>query len=107
MAELLQYIDDQTAPELSKNPLPPGLPRPPAYPLPTMFKAVLSGQWHNLSDHEPGHGPIIRRLVKLVRFDGEVVAGQKYLLIDDAVTQGGTIADLRGYIESSGSIAVV
>ena len=46
------------------------------------------------------------RLVKSVRFDGEVVAGQKYLLIDDAVTQGGTIADLRGYIESSGGIVV-
>lgn len=46
------------------------------------------------------------RLVKSVRFDGKVAAGQKYLLIDDAVTQGGTIADLRGYIESSGGIVV-
>lgn len=46
------------------------------------------------------------RLVKSVRFDGAVAAGQKYLLIDDAVTQGGTLADLRGYIESRGGVVV-
>ncbi|WP_338809507.1 hypothetical protein V6667_02655 [Neisseria leonii] len=46
------------------------------------------------------------RLVKSVRFNGEVTSGRKYLLIDDAVTQGGTLADLKGYIESQGGIAV-
>lgn len=46
------------------------------------------------------------RLIKSVTFDGRVVAGQRYLLIDDAVTQGGTLADLKGYIESSGGIVI-
>lgn len=48
----------------------------------------------------------ITRLVKSVRFNGDVVKGQKYLLVDDAVTQGGTLADLKGYIESNGGQVV-
>jgi len=31
-----------------------------------------------------------------------VVAGQDYLLVDDVTTQGGTLADLRSYIELRG-----
>ena len=32
----------------------------PAYPLLSMFKAVLLGQWHSLSDPELGHSLITR-----------------------------------------------
>lgn len=46
------------------------------------------------------------RLIKSVRFAGEVLSGRKYLLLDDAVTQGGTLADLKGYIEANGGVAV-
>lgn len=46
------------------------------------------------------------RLVKKVSFDGEVVRHARYILVDDAVTQGGTIADLKGYIESGGGVVV-
>ena len=35
-------------------------------------------------------------------FDGPVEAGRDYLMIDDNVTQGGTLADLRSYIEHRG-----
>jgi len=39
-------------------------------------------------------------------FDGNVIEGQEYLIIDDFVGMGGTIANLKGYIESKGGIVV-
>ena len=35
-------------------------------------------------------------------FDGPVEPGKKYLIVDDTVTMGGTLASLRGYIENRG-----
>ena len=46
------------------------------------------------------------RLVKKVSFDGTVINGASYFMIDDAITQGGTLADLKGYIESKGGIVI-
>ncbi len=42
------------------------------------------------------------RLATPALFDGEVRAGAHYLLVDDFVGQGGTLANLRGYIEAAG-----
>ena len=39
-------------------------------------------------------------------FEGEVKTGQTYLIIDDTLLMGGTIASLRGYIENRGSRVV-
>lgn len=47
--------------------------------------------WHRL-----GNPPV---------FSGEVLSGAEYLLVDDFVGQGGTLANLRGYIESKGGRA--
>lgn len=35
-------------------------------------------------------------------FTGSVAAGQTYLVVDDTLTMGGTLASLRGYIENRG-----
>ncbi|MCZ2328957.1 phosphoribosyltransferase [Bartonella sp. F02] len=35
-------------------------------------------------------------------FNGNVKAGQEYLIVDDNLTMGGTIASLRGYVENRG-----
>jgi hypothetical protein len=40
------------------------------------------------------------------KFDGPVQPGHDYLIVDDNVTQGGTLADLRSYIESQGGHVV-
>lgn len=48
----------------------------------------------------------LERLVRSVGFSGNVVAGQHYLIVDDTLTQGGTLADLKGYIESHGGMVV-
>jgi len=42
------------------------------------------------------------RVFAEVPFEGEVKPGQNYLLIDDTLTQGGTLADLADHIESRG-----
>lgn len=42
------------------------------------------------------------RLVFNPVFDGEVKEGQDYLVVDDTLTMGGTIASLRGYINNRG-----
>ena len=39
-------------------------------------------------------------------FEGEVKTGQAYLILDDNVTMGGTLASLRGYIENRGGKVV-
>lgn len=46
------------------------------------------------------------RLVKSVPFQGHVTKNVNYLILDDAITQGGTIADLKGYIESNGGTVI-
>ncbi len=40
------------------------------------------------------------------RFDGEVEEGREYILVDDHVTMGGTLGDLKDYIESKGGKVV-
>ncbi|AKP11381.1 IS5 family transposase [Neisseria gonorrhoeae] len=48
----------------------------PAYPLSSMFKAVLPGQWHSLSDPELEHSLITRIGFNLFcRFDGPGIPG--------------------------------
>jgi adenine/guanine phosphoribosyltransferase-like PRPP-binding protein len=43
------------------------------------------------------------RLARQAAFDGPVVRGALYFLVDDFVGQGGTLANMRGYILSQGS----
>jgi hypothetical protein len=42
------------------------------------------------------------RLARQAAFDGEVRHGVRYVLVDDFVGQGGTLANLKGFIESNG-----
>ena len=45
---------------------------------------------------------IYHRYVSPPEFTGEVKAGQDYLIVDDTLSVGGTIAALKGYIENRG-----
>ena len=47
-----------------------------------------------------------QRLANQACFVGEVECGERYLIVDDFVGQGGTLANLIGYIESQGGHAV-
>lgn len=57
-------------------------------------KAARTGQgaYHRLA-YSPG-------------FDGPVQQGQSYLIVDDTLTMGGTLASLRGFIENKGGRVV-
>ncbi|MGA2223428.1 MAG: hypothetical protein ABSH41_03175 [Syntrophobacteraceae bacterium] len=46
------------------------------------------------------------RLLSRANFTGKVEAGQKYVILDDAIAQGGTISELRHYIENNGGEVV-
>jgi hypothetical protein len=44
----------------------------------------------------------IERILRHANFEGHVVSGQEYIIVDDHITQGGIIAELRHYIENNG-----
>ncbi len=46
----------------------------------------------------------MERLALRPAFEGEVQSGQPYVLVDDVVSLGGTLAELAGYIQSKGGI---
>ena len=54
----------------------------------------------NVVGHTGANGFV--RLARQALFDGEVIKGADYLLVDDFIGQGGTLANLKGFIESSG-----
>jgi hypothetical protein len=73
--------------------------------------AELVGEWFGLpvandivQINRPGRtrSTAEYRMLNRTTFDGPVTPGQNYLLVDDNVTQGGTLSDLRSYIESKG-----
>ena len=47
-----------------------------------------------------------RRLAYPATFTGQIEAGREYILIDDVITSGGSLAALRDYIESQGGHVV-
>ena len=54
----------------------------------------------NVVGHTGANG--FARLARPALFDGDIDPGKEYLVIDDFIGQGGTIANLRGFIESRG-----
>jgi hypothetical protein len=55
----------------------------------------------NVVSHTGANG--FWRLARQAEFDGPVQSGRTYVLVDDFVGMGGTLANLRGYIESKGA----
>ncbi len=46
------------------------------------------------------------RLARQARFEGDVEQGREHLLVDDFIGQGGTLANLRGWIKKQGGTVV-
>ncbi len=55
----------------------------------------------NVVSHTGANG--FWRLARQAEFDGPVLPGCTYVLVDDFVGMGGTLANLKGYIESKGA----
>lgn len=48
----------------------------------------------------------IKRLLAVPKFDGDIIEGGQYILVDDVVTSGSTFNALRRYIEENGGTVV-
>ena len=58
----------------------------------------------NVVRHTGANG--FARLARQALFEGSVVTGTDYFLVDDFVGQGGTLANLRGFIEFNGGTVI-
>jgi hypothetical protein len=58
----------------------------------------------NVVSHTGADG--FTRLARQAEFAGEIQAGKRYVIVDDFVGMGGTLANLKGYIESQGGIVI-
>lgn len=58
----------------------------------------------NVVSHTGADG--FSRLARQALFDGDVVQGAEYLMVDDFIGQGGTLANFRGHIEARGGKVV-
>ena len=54
----------------------------------------------NVVNHTGANG--FSRMAKQAVFEGEIAPGKKYVIVDDFIGQGGTIANLRGHILAGG-----
>ena len=78
--------------------------------IPTALAETLSGDFDlrvnydilqaNRVSHTGSSG--YHRLATPPLFAGDVIVGEDYLIVDDFVGQGGTLANIRGYIEFNG-----
>lgn len=48
----------------------------------------------------------LTRFINRATFEGEIDPGAEYIIVDDMILQGGTVADLRKYVESNGGRVV-
>ena len=46
----------------------------------------------------------MERMATRAEFEGEVVAGERYVLVDDVISMGGTLAELSNFIQSRGGL---
>ena len=58
----------------------------------------------NVVGHTSANG--FTRMARQALFDGDVLPGADYLLVDDFIGQGGTLANLKGFIESHGGVVI-
>ncbi|MCR5401186.1 MAG: Flp pilus assembly complex ATPase component TadA [Treponema sp.] len=81
--------------------------------IPLMYKKFLSEQGFSIDGsivqsakaHHTG-ADNLDKLLNRVRFSGEVQKGKDYILLDDHISMGSTLRDLRDYIETNGGKVV-
>ena len=78
--------------------------------IPPLMAEVISDQtgWQvdtsiiQINDVAHTEKDAIDRLFAQAEFEGDVIPGATYVILDDVVTTGGTLANLKGFIESKG-----
>ncbi|WP_374943013.1 hypothetical protein [Sphingomonas sp.] len=67
---------------------------------------VIAGEIVQINKIGHTRAPAFQRLVTPAMFDGEVQPSAAYVLVDDHVGLGGTLANLRGYVEARGGSVI-
>jgi len=93
-----KYPSAVLLPVMSNNKLPEALARTIGLKVCTGVREVQTLTRKNLSAME--------RLIHKPRFRGTVCKGESYIIVDDIVTQGGTVSALRQFILSKGGFVV-
>ncbi|MGD9825118.1 LPD38 domain-containing protein, partial [Desulfobacter sp.] len=88
--------------EAGKNKIPRALAR--AYGEIAGFKVDLGIVQTNKSGHTKKDAA--ERIISRAEFDGDVNPGQEYIILDDIITTGETLSELRHYIENNGGKVV-
>jgi len=70
----------------------------------TGLKVVTGIIQTNLTGHTKKNA--MERMLSRATFDGPVIHGQDYIIVDDLLTQGGTVSELRHYLENKGGRVV-
>ncbi|MDR2559297.1 MAG: phosphoribosyltransferase [Oscillospiraceae bacterium] len=55
-----------------------------------------------VNTHKRKNMPAIQRILKKPVFCGEIIPGKNYILVDDVITQGGTISSLMQFVSQRG-----
>ena len=74
------------------------------------FSAMGMDVEHNIiavTDVSHTNASDISRISKRIRFEGEVKKGMDYILLDDFITSGAELRDMRDYIQSKGGNVVM
>ena len=74
------------------------------------FSSIGMTVEHNIiaiTDVSHTNAPDISRISKRMRFEGEVKKGTDYILLDDFITSGAELRDMRDYIQSKGGNVVM
>ena len=86
-----------------------GVNRIPAALAERLASKIGGSVWENVvQSNSVGHTGATgwARLARPALFEGDVLAGERYVLADDFIGQGGTLANLRGHVEAKGGVAV-
>ena len=75
-----------------------------------MFSAIGMNVEHNIiavTDVSHTNASDIARISRRMRFEGDIIRGADYILLDDFITSGAELRDMRDYIQSKGGNVVM
>ena len=78
------------------------IPQATAFALADKLSLQVDGDIYQNNTAKRTNSGIYHRYTSPPEFKGEVQAGKSYLIVDDTLSVGGTIAALKGYIENNG-----
>jgi len=102
-SEKVMVVPVQAIEEFGVNKIPAAC----AYHIATKLEYDLCGEIVQINMPKRTDKGAYYRLSHYPLFDGGVEKGKRYIIVDDTLTMGGTLASLRGFIENGGGHVVL